>query len=283
MSHQAPTTFGSITPPQPSLPAGEPQPLLLAAWLSPLLPGVGHLILKRPVKGLLLLLIFGLLLYAICGLRLEADPAMLLGLLVGLIALCLYAVSDAAYGRKHSHERLSQWWLAALLPFALLSAAGHVNWSTRVAGFQSFEIPSHSMENGIMLGDRVMVDRHYYEKNPPRDGDVAILMNAQGYFLIKRIIASGGERIEGRMGVVLLNGKPLNEPYVLHSGYAPPEFNNFGPLVVPPGKLFVMGDNRDVSLDSRSPQLGPLDVNSLRGKALYTLRSPHNRALTVVK
>jgi signal peptidase I len=239
--------------------------------------------LKRLGKCLLLLLIFCLLLFAICGLRLEADPVMLLGLMVGLMALCIYSAWDAAYGGKHPKQKISQWWLALLLPFALLSAAGHANWSTRVAGFQSFEIPSQSMENGVMLGDRVMVDRRYYEKNPPRDGDIAILMNPQGYYLIKRIVARGGETIESRAGKILLNGKPLNEPYVSHFGHAPPEIDNFGPLAVPAGKLFVMGDNRDVSLDSRSPQIGPIDVSALRGKALYTVRSPTNKPLTKLK
>jgi signal peptidase I len=238
--------------------------------------------LRRRAKGLLLLAIFCSLLFAIGGLRMEANPGMLLVIAVAMIALSIYAAWEAGYGQERA-QKISQWWLAVLLPFALLAAAGHINWSTRVAGFQSFEIPSRSMENGVMMGDRVMVDRYYYQKNPPRDGDIAILMNAQGYYLIKRIIACGGESIEGRAGRIFLNGKPLNEPYVTHSGHAPPEIDNFGPLVVPAGKLFVMGDNRDVSLDSRSLQVGPMDVASLRGKALYTLRSLKNRVFTALK
>ena len=283
MSHPDPAVYNSLPLEQTGPLKADRGQLLLGAFVSPLLPGIGHLTSKRSAKGALLLVIFGALLFAILRLRLEADPGMLLTLAFAMIGLCIYATWDAAYGHGHGTERISQRWLAVLLPFALISAAGHMNWSTRVAGFQLFEIPSESMQNGIMMGDRILVDRRYYDKNPPQDGEIAILVNRQGLFVIKRIIALGGDTIEGREGKVFLNGKLLNEPYVSHSGPMPLEQREFGPLRVPAGKMFVMGDNRDTSLDSRSPQMGSLDVTFLRGKALYTLRSSKHIAFRPLK
>jgi len=282
MSHPDPAMFGSSPVEEPMLGRSDRGQILLAAFISGLLPGLGHLSLHRQRRGLLLLTIFGALLVGLWPLRMEANPATLLGLTVAMVALCIFAAWDAGYG-NHSAPKISHGWLVVLLPFALVGAVGHMNWSTRAAGFQSFEIPSRSMENGVMMGDRIIVDRRYYEKNPPRDGDIAILMNPQGEFVIKRIVAQGGETIEGHDGKVFLNGKLLNEPYVFHSGPMLPEQSEFGPLAVPAGKLFVMGDNRDISLDSRSATMGPLDIGSLRGKALYSIRSTKNATLSSLK
>lgn len=283
MSQSDPAAFGRFPVEEPMLARSEHGQLLLAAFVSALLPGSGHLLLRRQRRGLLLLLIFGALLVGLWPLRMEANPGLLLVFAAAMVAVCVFATWDAGYGNNHLTQKLSQWWLAALLPFALLAAAGHMNWSIRAAGFQSFEIPSRSMENGVMMGDRIIVDRRYYEMHPPKEGEIAILVNQDGQYLIKRIIAVGGETVEGHDNKVFLNGKLLNEPYVLHAGPMPPEERDFGPLVVPAGKLFAMGDNRDLSLDSRFPQIGPMDVSALRGRALYTLRSLKKSNLSSLK
>jgi len=284
MSHPDPSAYSSLPLEQTSSPQTERGQILLAAFISPLLPGIGHFLLRRRFKGLVLLLMFLALLAGVFPLRLEAKPGMLISLAFALIALSMYTTWDAGYGESHASLKIPQWWLVLLLPFALICAAGHMNWSTRVAGFQVFEMPSQSMQNGVMMGDRVLVDRRYYEQNQPTDGDIAILANREGMFVIKRIIALGGETIEGREGKIFLNGRLLSEPYVTRSGAAAPlEIDTFGPLQVPAGKVFVMGDSRDISLDSRSPEMGPLEVASLRGKALYTLQSLKNGAFKFLK
>jgi signal peptidase I len=283
MSHSDPAAYSNLPLEQITSTLPERGQVLLAAFISPLLPGIGHFLLKRRSKGVLLLLMFLTLLAGVCPLRLEAKPGMLISLGFALIALSIYTTWDAGYGESHASPKITQWWLALLLPFALICATGHMNWSTRVAGFQMFEIPSESMQNGIMMGDHIIVDRRYYENNPPRDGDIAVLVNHEGLFVIKRIIALGGETIEGHDGKVLLNGKLLNEPYVLQSGPMVPEQSEFGPLTIPPGEMFVLGDNRAISIDSRSPTMGPLETTSLRGRALYTLRSSSNRAFRSLK
>jgi len=153
---------------------------------------------------------------------------------------------------------------------------------------QAFEIPTSSMENTLLIGDHVFVDRIAYAPRagwmpvlPYRDikrGDIFVFLSpAQpGLFLVKRVIGIPGDRIHLREGVVYLNGVAQNETYVIHSmqNYMPyrdefpsapppegaitPEWHltlashiENGDLVVPPNSYFAMGDNRDVSYDSR--------------------------------
>lgn len=127
-----------------------------------------------------------------------------------------------------------------------------------------------------MVGDCYIVDSWYYRNTTPSRGDI-ILFKRPDYILTKRVIAVAGDTIEGRRGLIFLNGKQLDEFYVEHINLEPEiSLNNFGQVTVPPGKLFVMGDNRDNSLDSRTPEFGLVDVSTVVGKALY-IYLPKNR------
>jgi len=243
----------------------------MAAFVSAVLPGAGHFLVNRRRAGMVMLLLFSALLSICWPLRLLIHFGALVGLVFGMLTLCITAVVDSAYGRGHDQPKPSQWWLVILLPLAFGTAFGHARWVVRAAGFQSFEVPSRSMENTVPENAHVMVDRWYYTKNAPVRGDIVVYMNREGIYLMKRVVALGGETIRSTDGRISIDDQPIAEPYVIHSGDAPPEFNNFGPLKIPAGKIFVMGDNRDISLDSRSPEVGPIDVTSLRGRAIYTL------------
>jgi len=165
---------------------------------------------------------------------------------------------------------------------------------------QAFTIPSSSMENTLLIGDHVFVDRillapatKWISKlipyREPRHGDVFVFISpAQpGLYVVKRVMGLPGDRIRLQDGVVYRNGERLNEPYVIRCDqkasnasmcvpYDPyrdnfpdgppneapcegceewrlslPSFVKNGELVVPPRSVFAMGDNRDVSLDSR--------------------------------
>lgn len=152
---------------------------------------------------------------------------------------------------------------------------------------QHFEIPSSSMERTLLIGDHVFVDRltptgkSSMPLLPYRDlhrGDTAVFVSPAepGLFLVKRIIAVEGDKIHLRDGKVFLNGVPQNEPYAIRSrgdvnpyrdnfpavpGYASGATSDWSEelprhiegqdLVIPKDSYFAMGDNRDVSYDSR--------------------------------
>jgi signal peptidase I len=140
---------------------------------------------------------------------------------------------------------------------------------------QPFQIPSGSMENGLRIGDRVLVNKLAYRfGSPPRRGDV-VVFDGTGYFgdadYIKRVVGVGGDHVvccnkEGRIEV---NGEPVDETAFLYPGDSPSTvpFD----VVVPPGRLFVLGDHRSDSSDSRdhlgSPGGGMIPVSDVIGRA----------------
>jgi len=149
---------------------------------------------------------------------------------------------------------------------------------------QAFKIPSGSMIPTLLIGDHLLVNKFIYgTKIPLSDNKIMIIKKPERGDIIvfrfphepdrdfiKRIIAVEGDTIEGRNKEIFLNGKKLNEPYVQHTdiylirGGREPR-DNFGPLTVPKGMYFVMGDNRDQSFDSR--YWGFVSHKDIRGKA----------------
>lgn len=171
---------------------------------------------------------------------------------------------------------------------------------------QAFEIPSGSMENTLLIGDHVFVNRVQFAPpssglgkllpyRTPHNDEVAVFVSPlqPGLFLVKRIIGIPGDRLRLRDGVVYRNGQKLDEPFTLHkpedqrSLYAnnfpsvPPEgegvppgwamaqsqFVQGGELVVPAGHFFGMGDNRDNSFDSRF--FGLIPQENLIGRPMF--------------
>jgi signal peptidase I len=157
---------------------------------------------------------------------------------------------------------------------------------------QAFKIPTGSMETNLLIGDHLLVNKVVYSPSlvPGEDAILAKKAIQRGHVVvfkypeeptrdfIKRVIGLPGEKVEIREKVVYIDGQPLDEPYVhfLEPPLRPgdPEFglriegrgDNWGPEVVPPGKLFVLGDNRDNSKDSR--YWGFLPIDQVKGRAL---------------
>ncbi|MER6182726.1 signal peptidase I [Streptomyces sp. NPDC001652] len=140
---------------------------------------------------------------------------------------------------------------------------------------QPFQIPSGSMENGLRIGDRVLVNKLAYRFGAePRRGDV-VVFDGTGYFgdadYIKRVVGVGGDHVvccdkEGRIQV---NGRSVDESSFLYPGDSPSSVDF--DVVVPDGTLFVLGDHRGESSDSRdhlgSPGGGMIPVTEVIGRA----------------
>jgi signal peptidase I len=151
---------------------------------------------------------------------------------------------------------------------------------------QAFRIPSESMADTLLVGDYLFVNKlEYGPKIPfthlrlpglraPARGDVIVFQWPEdpSKDFIKRCIATGGQTLEVRHKEVYVDGEKLAEPYVKHDswaeepgGYTPRD--NFSPPTVAPGELFMMGDNRDNSNDSRFWGTVPMDY--VKGRALF--------------
>ncbi|MBQ0853136.1 signal peptidase I [Streptomyces sp. BH-SS-21] len=140
---------------------------------------------------------------------------------------------------------------------------------------QPFEIPSGSMEPGLRIGDRVLVNKLAYRFGAePRRGDV-VVFDGTGYFgdadYIKRVVGVGGDHVVccDRQGRIEVNGRSVDESTFLYPGNEPSEVRF--DVVVPDGTLFVLGDHRGDSSDSRdhlgSPGGGMIPVDDVIGRA----------------
>jgi signal peptidase I len=253
---------------------GETRRHLLAVLSSALVPGAGQLFLGQRRKGIVLLVVLSALLVGFWPLRLLRFYAGLVVLYCGWIVLYLYAACDAQLSRNaQTSSRTSRWWLAATLPVTALTLHFLGMGLTRASGFRSFKVPSPSMERTVMNGDMIIADMHYYSLRSPNPEEI-VVFKRKGSFFVKRVIAVAGDTIQGMNGDIFVNGQRLAEPFVEHTSPLPSGWMvNFGPIFIPNGKCFVMGDNRDVSLDSRSPDFGPVDKSSIVGRPLYVFNS----------
>ena len=134
--------------------------------------------------------------------------------------------------------------------------------------FRVVTVDGQSMVPNLHDGDRLIltdVTTHYDR------GEIVVISRADDDPLVKRVIAVSGDTIDLRDGSVYLNGELLDEPYIDQETYdvspGPPDF----PLTVPRGCVFVMGDNRGNSLDSRSYEVGLVDTHRILGKVLVHL------------
>jgi signal peptidase I len=128
---------------------------------------------------------------------------------------------------------------------------------------QAFYIPSGSMEPTLNVGDRILVSKFIYHFRQPVYGDVVVFKfpGDTSRDFIKRVVGLPGDVISVSEGKLHRNGKPITEEYIKERIYY-----DFGPVEVPPGNLFVMGDNRNNSNDSH--EWGTLPRANLLGKAL---------------
>jgi signal peptidase I len=175
--------------------------------------------------------------------------------------------APAPPARKSRTRRQAVEWAVVILA-ALLTAM-----VLRVAVVQAFSIPSISMEKTLLVGDRVLVNklnRHHLHrgeivvfKRPPGEEAQAIKD------LIKRVIALPGETVSAENGKLYIDGKMLSEPYLAPGTQTIMDH----PVTVPAGMVWVMGDNRTQSSDSRF--FGPIKQSSIVGHAFVRVWPPN--------
>ena len=187
-------------------------------------------------------------------------------------------VKDQPVARaKSAHKSVAREYTEALLVALLLALF------IRSFIVQAFKIPSGSMLPTLQIGDHILVNKFLYglrlpypfEKmvvqwGQPQQGDVVVFVYPRdpSKDFIKRAVAVAGDVVEIRHKRLYINGAPVDDPYATFADEGreiPGPRDNFGPVTVPPQKLFVMGDNRDRSHDGRF--WGFVDLNDVKGKA----------------
>jgi signal peptidase I len=138
---------------------------------------------------------------------------------------------------------------------------------------QQFAVDGQSMLGTLHSGDRVIVNKLSYDFHDPRHGDIVVLEDPNGSLeardLIKRVVGLPGETIEYRGCQLFIDGRRVNEPYLDPALVSADRCGTSQvPVEVAAGHVFVMGDNRDASLDSRIESIGQIPYDNLIGRAV---------------
>ena len=190
---------------------------------------------------------------------------------------------------KRQKSQVREWTEAIIL--ALLIAV-----VVRTFVVQAFKIPSSSMVPTLEVGDHILVwkfmygikvplvDKKLFVKCPER-GDIIVFVfpRDRSKDFIKRVVALPGEKIQIIGREILVNDRPIEDPwgyYTKDPGSTGSLRDNYGPRVVPPHSLFVMGDNRDNSQDSR--YWGFVDLNAVKGRAFIIYFSWNRRSQNLI-
>ncbi|MDR3686862.1 MAG: signal peptidase I [Coriobacteriia bacterium] len=169
---------------------------------------------------------------------------------------------------KAEEQSMGRWLLETALLVALAFALA---FGIRSLLVEPFIVPTGSMIPTIEIGNRVLAEKITYRfVRPPRYGDIVVFPDPKGEHphLIKRVIATGGQVVDLRNGKVFVNGTELVEPYTHGQPSVPLTAEFKFPYTVPAGDLWVMGDNRTNSGDSRV--FGPISAKAVEGHAVWT-------------
>ena len=130
--------------------------------------------------------------------------------------------------------------------------------------FETFLVEGTSMYPTLRHHERLVVNKISYNFTNPEHGDIIVFNYANRRDFIKRAIAFGGDRVEIRENHLYVNGKRQVEPYIRGQ-----KMHDFGPVIIPQGHVFVLGDNRNNSMDSRDPAVGAISMERVKGEAMF--------------
>lgn len=136
--------------------------------------------------------------------------------------------------------------------------------------FRLVDVDGSSMDDTLATKDKVIVTNFFYT---PKNNDIVVISHGTEYPnpIIKRVIATEGQtvKLDYENNRIIVDGIVIDEPYIKGTTFSGNYGDNVIPEVIPEGKLFVLGDNRKVSLDSRSTEIGLVDVENVIGKAQF--------------
>jgi signal peptidase I len=187
---------------------------------------------------------------------------------------------NAASGRRPAARRAAGRGRVLAETAALVVAAVLLALSVRTFGYQTFWIPSTSMVPTLQKGDRILVQKAFFNWHDLHRGDIVVFARpprdhcggAADDDLVKRIIALPGQTIYSAGNTLYVNGRPLTEPYLPRIdplGPPIPDASRLHPFRVPAGDFYVLGDNRQISCDSRF--WGPIKGSSIVGRVVLLL------------
>lgn len=252
---------------------------ILATLLSIVIPGAGQIYHKQKSKVILGYSAFLIFPIVFTVLRLGQTFWGLISLPLFLFILYVTNVLDAYLVATRSHKKEAAWyrpWLV-VVPFMLLfidayGAIQHVRHPDHSpAGLKAVRLATNSMAPTMQVGDLLIVSTKENKIHELMRGEIISLFH-QGLqvTLFKRLIGLPGDLVEGRGTEISVNGERLREPYAHYTGKSGQDdfnkahkTNDFGPIRVPAGQVFVMGDNRDDSFDSRDPEFGFVDIKDV--------------------
>jgi len=261
------------------------------------LTGLGHLYSGRPRAGLAIFLglnifILGLCLLALFGRSLSfLVLALGTGSILGIWIIIDAGLSAARAPQPYTLRSYNRWWL-----YLGLTLCGWLVWPkvvftvVRHTLVEAFWMPSASMRPTIQVGDYFFVDRRPSAHRMPARDEVIVFesLSQPGVSVVKRAVGLPGDTLMTRDGTLYRNGQAVTEPWTIPLGPADtlpliegtdamsrslsdlahhPTQANWGPVVVPPGSLYVLGDNRPNSYDSRF--WGSLPATRIVGRPLY--------------
>ena len=194
------------------------------------------------------------------------------------IAFMVFVAVDAYRGASRTRElklkRYNRWYIYVALMLASIYLINPTFSLLITRNFKAYTIGSSGMKPALLVGDHLGCDVTYWRAHKPQRGDLVIFINPEDRTndLLKRVIAVEGETIEIRDKRVYIDGQKIEDPWGVHlestiiAAHVLPR-DNMAPVRIPEDSVFVLGDNRDRSLDSRF--WGPVDMRDLTGRPLY--------------
>jgi signal peptidase I len=254
---------------------------IIALLLSLITPGLGQVYNGKLKRGIIFFWFFEfshILLHLLSELRSKFNGFILFfAFCLTFFGFFIYVLSDAFRDVKRLRVTVRKpyhrWYIYVIISAVIILINEFIldPILPDIKRFKAYKFPSISMQPAILVGDRLVADRKIYKEEKPERGDVIIFeypKDPSKYFL-KRVIGLEGDKVEITDNKVYINDRLIDDPW----GYYEREktylkdLENFGPVEVPKGSLFVLGDNRHNSMDSRI--FGFVDLTKVRAKALY--------------